>query len=171
MEETWKDIEGFSGDYQVSSFGRVKSFKSGKERILTSNYFTHDGYRMITLCKDGKWKPYRVSRLVAKAFIPNPLNLPQVNHKDEVRKNDCVENLEWCTAKYNVAYSGVVSKMNDATKKKVHQFDLQGKLVNSYQSVKDADKYTNIDFRLISRCCLGKSRTAGGYVWKYEEAI
>ena len=92
--EQWRDIEGFDGLYQVSNQGRVKSLKYGKEKIL-KGVKSCNGYLTVGLCKDGKEVRKYIHRLVAEAFLPNPQNLPQVNHKDEDKTNNCVENLEW----------------------------------------------------------------------------
>lgn len=101
--EIWKDIEGYEGLYQVSNKGRVKSFHSGEGKIMKPG--THPlGYKSVTLFKDKKGKVAKVHRLVAQAFIPNPENLPVINHKDENPSNNNVENLEWCTQKYNLNY-------------------------------------------------------------------
>lgn len=108
MEE-WKDIPGYEGLYQISSFGRVKSMGTSrdgwrfKEKILK---LTEEpkGYLKVGLRKNGKLKTVRVHRLVAESFVPNPECFPEVNHKDENKSNNRVENLEWCTAKYNSRY-------------------------------------------------------------------
>ena len=105
MEE-WKDIKGYEGLYQISNKGRVKSLgnnKTRKEKILKENKNT-DGYSEVTLCKNGKCKKYRVHRLVAEAFIPTSDKSLCVNHKDENKSNNCVENLEWCDRLYNNNY-------------------------------------------------------------------
>lgn len=94
MEEIWKDIEGYDGDYQVSSLGRVKSLKNGKERILKP-YKLNTGYLSINLCKNGKKKASRINRLVAEAFLPNPENLPEVDHLNDNRTDNRAENLQW----------------------------------------------------------------------------
>lgn len=100
--EIWKDIEGYEGLYQISNKGRVKSFH-GKGRIMKLG--THPlGYKLATLTKDGEQNTKQVHRLVAQAFIPNPENLPVINHKDENPSNNNVKNLEWCTQKYNLNY-------------------------------------------------------------------
>ena len=119
MQEIWKDIVGYEGFYQISNFGNVKSLsrkcgtKSKKytcqERILKKRETC--GYYSVMLYKDGKTKQLKCSRLVAQAFIPNPNNLPCVNHKDENKHNDIVSNLEWCTVKYNSNYGLVKEKI------------------------------------------------------------
>lgn len=101
--EMWKPISGYEGLYEVSNFGRVKSLKFGKEKILTPG--NYKGYLSVQLCKDGKRKMMRVHRLVAEAFIPNPNKLETVNHKDEDKTNNSANNLEWMSSVDNVAYS------------------------------------------------------------------
>ena len=102
MDEIWKDKKNYEGHYQVSNFGRVKSIKFGKEKILKQSI--RHGYYCVVLSKNGILKNYFVHRLVAEAFIDNPDNLPQVNHKDECKTNNIVSNLEWCDRKYNINY-------------------------------------------------------------------
>ena len=104
-EEIWKDIIGYEGLYQVSSLGRVRSldrfyYRLHKGKVLSPTKDRY-GYLTVTLNCNGKSKTIKIHRLVAQAFIENPDNLPQVNHKDEVKSNNCVDNLEWCSAKYN----------------------------------------------------------------------
>ena len=109
MEETWKDIQGFEGYYQVSNLGRVKSLEryvchSGKAMLRKERIrkpFDNQGYWNLTLHKDKQDYHTTIHQLVAKAFIPNPDNLPVVNHKDGNKKNNCVDNLEWVTASEN----------------------------------------------------------------------
>ena len=113
MKEIWKDITGYEGYYQISNIGRVKSLarpvynKDGcvqryKPETIKKNKVTPDGYYHITLSVNCINKTFRIHRLVAQEFIPNPDNLPEVNHKDFDRKNNCVDNLEWCTHEDNV---------------------------------------------------------------------
>ena len=104
--EIWKCIKGFE-NYQVSNYGRIKSLnyrQTGKSGILSSALDKRDGYLRVNLCKDGKKYPKLVHQLVSLAFIPNSNNLPCVNHKDEVKTNNNVNNLEWCNHKYNNNY-------------------------------------------------------------------
>ena len=105
MEEIWKDIEGYKGMYMVSSLGRVKTLIGRYKNVtILKESIKNNGYCSITLYKNKKPHHYWVHRLVAQAFIPNPNNYPVVNHKDENPKNNCVENLEWCTQEYNINY-------------------------------------------------------------------
>ena len=132
MKEIWLNIEGYS-NYMISNYGRVKSLnyrRTGKEKILSLKK-DKKGYYYITLSKDGIGRNYKIHRLVAQAFIPNPNNLPQVNHKDENPSNNCVENLEWCTNEYNLNYGKCQEKriksrqktyrISTDTKKKISQ--------------------------------------------------
>ena len=100
MEEIWKDIEGYEGIYQVSNNGRVRSLLYNKIKMLKTQTYKR-GYKYIALSKNGEKKKYKIHRLVAQAFIPNPNNYPQINHKDEDKSNNYINNLEWCTPKYN----------------------------------------------------------------------
>lgn len=105
MEEIWKDIEGYEGMYMVSSLGRVKTLVGRYKNVaILKEKYKKNGYCSITLYKNKKPHTYLVHRLVAQAFIPNPNNYPVVNHKDENKQNNCVENLEWCTQQYNINY-------------------------------------------------------------------
>lgn len=113
MTEEWREIEGYEGLYQVSNLGRVKSLfrvvmrSDGKPNTVNEKILKNGmtkGYCAVVLCKDRKKKMYKVHRLVAMAFLSNPHNLPEVNHKDENKKNNHVDNLEWCTPKYNTNY-------------------------------------------------------------------
>ena len=108
IEEIWRPIEGYEGLYEVSNLGRVRSldrffYRLHKGKVLSPTKDRY-GYLTVTLNYNGKSKTIKIHRLVAQAFLPNPDNLPQVNHKDEVKSNNCVDNLEWCSAKYNVNF-------------------------------------------------------------------
>jgi hypothetical protein len=103
-KEIWKDVEGYEGIYKISTYGRIKSYKTRLKGKLLSGTVNSDGYNVIILFKDGE-RGKRIPRLVAKAFIQNPENKPQVNHKDLNKSNNHVDNLEWCTAKENTYHA------------------------------------------------------------------
>lgn len=110
MTEEWRDIEGFEGYYQISNLGRIRSLSRVKcdgirmAGRIKKTHLDSCGYELVQLMKDGSYKHLSVHRLVASAFIPNPLGLPQVNHIDEVRNHNTVDNLEWCSVLYNQNY-------------------------------------------------------------------
>lgn len=116
--EEWKDIKGYENKYQISNLGRVKALdyrRTGKEQIISIK--NNKGYSEVALWKDSKRKMFMVHRLVAQAFIPNPNNLPQVNHKDENKTNNIVENLEWCTQSYNNSYGTRLERVSSSLKR------------------------------------------------------
>lgn len=171
--ETWKAIAEYEGLYEVSDQGRVKSLKHGKEKILKPQKNT-DGYLHVGLYKDGHTKHTLVHRLVAEAFIPNPNNLTTVNHKDEVKTNNTVGNLEWMSIKDNNNYGTrnrriTESQINDKNKSKVVQmFDKStGELLGTFPSTSEAKRVTGINNSHISECCNGNRWSAGGYIWRY----
>lgn len=132
MTEIWKDIVGYEGLYQVSNLGNVKRLKGYKgrgkgyivEEHLIQPSINSRGYQNVVLCKNGKTKTFSMHRLVAIAFLDNSDNLPQVNHKDENKLNNCVDNLEWCDSKYNNNYGTRNKKCSDKWKLKRLQKEL-----------------------------------------------
>lgn len=165
MKEIWKDVNGCNGLYQVSNEGRVKSMNynhTNNEKIL-KQCTVNGGYKQVVLFYNSKRKRKMVHRLVAEAFISNPLNLPQVNHKDENKENNCVDNLEWCDCSYNINYG----TRNDKISKPVLQYTKDGTLVNTFKSVREAERETKLWHCSISACCKGKLKTTGGFIWKY----
>ena len=159
MEE-WRDIEGYEGLYQVSNLGRIKSFRDNhynfREKILKLKYH-NDGYVYINLCKDHNQKTFRVHKLVAQAFIPNPKKYNEINHKDENKQNNKAENLEWCDREYNNNYGTKKDRFIDTRGTKVRCINT-GKI---YRSTREASRDTGIDNSFISKCCRGKYKTAG----------
>lgn len=101
MKEEFRPIKGYEGLYEVSNLGNVRNVKTG--RILKS-FDNKRGYLTIRLSKNGKSSKFYIHRLVAEAFISNPNNYPVINHKDEIKTNNSIDNLEWCTQKYNINY-------------------------------------------------------------------
>lgn len=176
MEEFWKDIEGYEGLYQVSNFGRVKSlerlvksnnnnYRIVKEKILKQNQ-DKDGYRIISLNKNNKGKSYRLHRLVAEAFIPNPNNYLVVNHKDENKENNYVDNLEWCTIHYNNIYGHRIEKAKKNKNIPLKQCDLFGNIVNIWNSATEVCNVLGYDISSIRKCCNKKRLTAYGFKWE-----
>jgi hypothetical protein len=164
-----KDIEGFE-NYCVDESGVV--YNKTRNRALRSTT-NKCGYVYVSLYKCGKAIRKRVHRLVAEAFVQNPLNLPQVNHKDEDKQNNSIANLEWCTAQYNNHYGQhqPTAHAIEARKKAVLQYLQNGEFVARYESASEAQRKTGIHQANISKCCLQRKHyeTAGGFVWKFEE--
>lgn len=179
MEEIWKDIKGYEGLYMISSYGNVKSLNykgTGREGILTPFIDNREGkgYLRVTLCKNGKKKRFQVHRLVAEAFIPNPHNLPEVNHKSEIKSQNNVENLEWCDAQYNMNYGTarertVEKTTNGKLSRQVFQYDLDNNLINVFPSGKEVQRKLGYLQGNISSCCLGRLKTYKGFIWRYKE--
>lgn len=173
MEE-WKDIEGYEGLYQVSNMGRVKSLKFGKEKLL-NGCKDKDGYFQIKLSKEGKVKMYKVHRLVAQAFLDNQNNLSEINHKDEDKTNNCVDNLEWCDRNYNNNYGSHNERVSKALKnrkglsKPILQFTKDGEFIRRWDGATQVERELGIKHSNICYCLKGKQKTSGGYVWGYEK--
>jgi hypothetical protein len=177
MNIEWRPVVGYEGEYLVSNTGLVKSLKFKKPRIL-KNQKNKWGYYRINLKKDGKEKLLAVHRLVAQAFIENPLNLPFVNHKDECKTNNNVSNLEWCTQKYNINYGMAQQKRMNAqryTGKKRFRPVCQikdGVVIATYESEHEAARKTGC--RQSSICSVvnhKRLKSTGGYEWKFAEEV
>lgn len=167
--EIWKDIDGYDGLYQISNLGRVQSFRGNTPRIMKAfnNGKNQSGYLSINLSYKGQRTPYLIHRLVAKAFIPNPDNLPQVNHKDENRLNNNADNLEWCGSAYNNSYGTFQERRKTKISRKVGKFNLNDELLSVYPSAREAARQNNVDQGGISLCCRGCCKTYKGLKWKY----
>ena len=182
--EIWKDMPDYEGLYQISNKGRVKSVQRvinegtkfsyiSKEKILKTA-ISKDGYIYAYLCKNGKMKSKAIHRLVAIAFIPNDGLLSDVNHKDENKLNNSVENLEWCSKEYNTKYG----TRTERTSKPILQYTKDGVFVRRFASVKEASRIAGIGSSNISNCAKNKvlikdgkeykCLSAGGYIWKYD---
>lgn len=184
LNEEFRDIDGFEGKYQISNYGRVLSLlkynainKSYYERLkIKKNQIRVNGnynYWVINLSNQNINKNSSIHRLVAETFIPNPNNLPEVNHIDENPLNNCVNNLEWCDRLYNANY-GFGMKTRDIKKSKpIIQYDINGKLRKIFLNSNEINKTTNYKLPNIINCCNGKEnyKTAYNSKWEYVKNI
>jgi len=191
MIEIWKDIIGYEGLYQVSSLGRIKSLKNRQGNVqLLKIRIMKNGYCEVGLFKNKKYKYFLVHRLVAIAFVPNPNNYPEINHKDENPQNNCADNLEWCSRQYNINYGHRNEKVSEKARhrktlgnhtnhprgsknhnsKPVEQYDIEGNYLNRFDCVADAERYLGIKpyTSHIGGVCNGHLNQSCGYKWKWE---
>lgn len=182
--EEWKDIDGFKGLYQVSSYGRIKSLERVVERCRKGK--TLQFHKNAQILKQGLSRGYLrvyfslfngktqekttflVHRLVASAFIPNKEMLLEINHKNEVKTDNKVENLEWCTSYYNVNYGTRTERARKSNSKIIRQYDLDGNFIKEYESSVVAAKILGVDSVSIRNVCNGKTNSAYGYQWRYK---
>ena len=155
-------------------YGKIKSLKCGKERILKQSK-SHKGYLYVNLYKNGKSKKYSVHKLVAEAFIPNPEGKPEINHDDGNKENCCASNLYWSTRSENVLHAYRTGLYKNPKKhcnnkaKAVNQYDLDGNFIKTWESTMEVERELKINNSSISKCCLGKRNKAGGYIWKFKD--
>lgn len=169
MKEIFKDIKGYENLYKISNYGNVKSLKNS---IILKPAKNHRGYLHVALYKNNKTKAHRIHRLVAQAFISNPENKPQVNHKDGNKLNNCVDNLEWVTNGENQKHAfklGLQTNKgsNNPRSRKINQYNLNGDLIKTWNSIYDITKALGIKRSSIWRCCVGKYSKSHNYVWRY----
>lgn len=193
MEEIWKDIKGYESLYQVSNLGNIKSLtRKTNTSLLNQKYVLKKGklikknviknYLVVSLSKNNIVKIMQVHRLVAQAFIPNPLDKPQVNHIDGNKQNNCVNNLEWVSAKENHKHAcehnlitkeqmqKCVKAMSKQNQKSILQIK-NGLVMGCFESLTKAQERTGIKIKNISSVLNGRSKTAGGYEWKIKGEI
>ena len=184
--EVWKSLD-FLGypDYEVSNFGKVKSLKRN-EKILNQGKHKR-GYLIVVLSKDNKRKTFTVHRLVCLAFLENPENLPMINHKNEIKTDNHVDNLEFCTAKHNSNYGTCKERMskslrgrklseetknkiseNNPNRKPILQYTKDNIFIRNWDSAKSASQELKICATSITACCKGKRKSSGGFLWKYK---
>ena len=188
--EVWKPVVGYEGLYEVSNTGKVRSLdrlckhSSGKtlkvvHGCILKNIVLSSKYHMVNLSKDGIMQPSLVHILMMKAFVPNPDNLPQINHKDENPSNNFIwvnedgsidlekSNLEWCSAKYNTNYGTCIKRRTDKRRRKVNQYTADGVFIRQFDGVPSASKHIGVCAGNIYSCCEGKIHHAYGYTWRY----
>lgn len=200
-KEIWKDIKCYEGKYQVSNLSNIKSLNynnTGKEKIL-SQFTTKRGYKRVMLYRNGKPKPFLVHRLVAEAFLVNddPVNKTQINHKDENPNNNKVENLEYCTVKYNNNYGNHKKRLSESQKGRTFTEEHKRKLSENhadftgtknprtkkvqclnngmiFDTVTEAAKWSSTHRNCIAKQIKGNQKTAGKnpvtgekLMWKY----
>lgn len=170
--EFWKDIKGYEGKYQVSNKGNVKSLNyrnSGRSQNLVPKV-NNSGRLWVELALNGETKPMLIHRLVAMAFIPNPNNYPQVNHKDEDVTNNSVDNLEWCTGEYNRKY--FLERHEDrgrpiTLKTPILQIGKDGNIMKRWDDSISIKRTNGWSEWSIIQCCRGNRKTAYGFKWRY----
>lgn len=180
LTEEWRPVVGFVGYYEVSNLGNVRSIsRKVREKSPKGGYFQEgrivakvlnkQGYLTVNLCRDEICITKTIHRLVAQAFLPNPDNLPQVNHKDEVKTNNRLDNLEWCTAKYNVNYGTGIQRMQEGTRKPIYQLDKETKeIVKVWKWVGEVAKEYGCGSGRVFGWCQDYAE-AEGYIWCYAE--
>ena len=151
-----KDIKGYEGLYAITTEGDVYSYKYKK---FLKPRVNHKGYLYVNLWKDGKVKTYSLHRLVAEAYIPNPDNLPQVDHIDENKTHNYVNNLRWITQRNNIRKSKNIP---------ILQYSLDGELIREWEFAYYVGK---VAVKSINNCLKGRNKTAYGFIWKYKEDI
>lgn len=182
MKEIWKDIKGYEGLYEISNLGNVKSLHKSLNHNYKPFILKNDDYgryNTVRLYKDGISKVYAIHRLVAQAFIPNIENKPFINHINGNKKDNRVENIEWCTPRENNLHAfktGLAKIYNKGMIGKdskhsipVEQYDLNDNFIKRWDSMSDVQRELNIKVQSIYPCCNGKKyrKSAGGYRWKY----
>lgn len=180
MKEIWKDIQGYEGKYQISSLGRVKSCRrtsvvnggvySRSEKILKQSIVS--GYNTVCLCNQSMQKNFKVHRLVASSFVPNPNNFKYINHIDENKQNNSSDNLEWCTAKQNTNHGTNKirisnTKRNNGQSRPVALLDNNDNIIKEFYAIVDAAEYIGARKSDVCAVCRGRQATVKGYKFKY----
>ena len=180
INEICKPVVGYEGLYEASNYGRIKSLAKTipglfgstiylKEKIRRNHKYPN-GYEYVGLSNNGKVKTHLVHRLVAIAFIPNPDNLPEVNHKNEQITDNRVENLEWVTHKENANYGTRIQRANEKREIPIIQYSLEGEFITEWtKGAMSVQKKYGWSRTNICACCKGKQQSAYGFKWAYKE--
>lgn len=181
-DEEWRPVPGYEGLYEVSNYGRFLSI--GREYVnsngirhclktkLIKPYKHNSGYLAVCFRKDGKSIRFLAHRVVAFVFIPNPNNLPQINHIDENKKNNKSDNLEWCSAIYNLEYGTRRQREKETKSKPINCYTKDGVFVKTYSSITNAALHLTQSKKScgnISACARGLTRSSYGYVWRFVD--
>lgn len=158
----WRPVRDYEDLYEVSNDGRVRNIQTKRELSMHDNGY---GYMTVLFSRKGRYFHKKIHRLVAEAFIPNSCGHRYVNHIDENKSNNKVNNLEWCTASHNVNHGTRNRRVAQKLAKPVVQFD--GKIFVVWDSIIEASRKTGVNNSHISSCCKGERKTAGGYKWRY----
>ena len=177
MKEIWKPIKNYEGLYEISNYGKIKNLNYNNTgiSIIIKNHINGRGYLVTTLVKNNQKKVVAIHRIVAETFLFNPNNLPCVNHKNGIKTDNRVENLEFCTHKENIihAWSSGLCKnhqgKNHYKSRKVNQYDLQGNFIKEWECISLAAKELKIHSSNITRNCQKKIKTAYGSIWEYKK--
>jgi len=169
--EIWKDVPGWVGILQVSNLGRIKklNYRNSRNAKILDLKPDNSGYIKYRYKKECTLK---VHRLVALAFIPNPDNLPQINHKNEIKTDNRVENLEWCTAQYNILYNGLSKRIGEKLKngpcaKPIVMMDKNNNVIKIWPSTTEIERTMGFDRSNINKVCRNERKYANGYKWKF----
>lgn len=173
MEEVWKKIENYE-DYEVSTCGNVRSNKKGKVKMLKptkwwsqSTNKREEKYLGVTLQQNGVRRCFSVHRLVASAFLENPNKYSNINHKNGIKDDNRVDNLEWCSHRANVLHSIYVLQNKRIYKDQICQYDKSGSLIHVFNNVREAVQSTGINHGNILHCANHKRSVAGGFIWRF----
>lgn len=170
--EVWQDIQGYSGIYQVSTLGRIRSLKKGKIKLLKP-YINNMGYAVLSLYANHKQKTYHVHKLVADTFLVKVDGRNYIDHINGIKTDNRIDNLRWCTPKENANFELSIINRKRAMRKargvSVNQYDLRGNYIATNATLTDAQTITGIAYQNIRACCIGRYKTAGNYIWKFNK--
>ncbi|HNX82189.1 MAG TPA: NUMOD4 domain-containing protein [Candidatus Omnitrophota bacterium] len=185
--EVWKSVNGFEGYYEISSHGRLKSYKKHSDGLILKQTNVKGGYYSVVLSANGKTRSMRIHRIVAETFLSNAGGLPEVNHIDGNKQNNHISNLEWCSRSHNARHSIKLhpkqcNHMNDFNKyikpKSILMYDKRGNYIRWFINGADASRETGICHRNILQVCNGEKneygytrKSAGGYIWRFESEV